>query len=200
MAPFVFLDIFGALTSDVSILSSIAVITGVLFVAVQLRQNNRLISAAAEQAKAAAVQAELTTRQMQQNNQIANMDMIMRLYEFADSAEFQSAWLTVLSSKISSFEDFEKLSREDQIYFYQVAALFESLGVLVERKIVSLDIVEDMFLTELAWTTLEPFIIGMRKKFGSDQGYTSFEGLYKKLCEFRTAHQGEPTPEESKTG
>ncbi len=185
----VFLDIFGALTGDVSILSSIAVITGVLFVAVQLRQNNRLIAAAAEQAKAAAIQAELTTKQMLQNNQIANMDMIMRLYEFADSAEFQSAWLTVLSSKISSFDDFEKLSREDQIYYYQVAALFESLGVLVERKIVGLDIVEDMFLTELAWSTLEPFIIGMRKKFGSDQGYTSFEGLYKKLCEFKNAPQ-----------
>lgn len=160
-----------------------------MFVAVQLRQNNKLIGAAAEQAKAAAVLAQLTTQQMQQNNQIANMDMIMRLYEFADSAEFQAAWLTVLSSKISSFEDFEHLPRQEQIYVYQVAALFESLGVLVEREIVGVDIIEDMFLTELAWTTLEPFIMGMRKKFGSDQGYASFEGLYKKLCVFKNTQQ-----------
>ena len=185
---FILLDL-SSLTSDVSILSSIAVITGVSFVAVQLRQNNKLIEAAAQQAKAAAVQAQLTTQQMQQNNKIANMDMIMRLYEFADSAEFQAAWLTVLSSKISSFEDFENLPREEQIYVYQVAALFESLGVLVEREIVGVDIIEDMFLTELAWTTLEPFIMGMRKKFGSDQGYASFEGLHKKLCDFRNTQQ-----------
>ena len=185
---FIFLQL-GNLTGDVSILSSIAVITGVLFVFVQLRQNNKLIDAAAQQAKAAAVQAQLTTEQMHQNNKIANMDMIMRLYEFADSAEFQAAWLTVLSSKISSFEDFEKLQREEQIYVYQVAALFESLGVLVERGIVGVDIIEDMFLTELAWTTLEPFILGMRKKFGSDQGYSSFEGLYKKLLDFRNTPQ-----------
>ncbi|MGI0078203.1 MAG: DUF4760 domain-containing protein [Nitrososphaerales archaeon] len=188
MFHFIALDL-ASLTNDVSILSSIAVITGVLFVAVQLRQNNRLVSATSEQAKAAAVLAELTTQQMEQNNQLANMDMILRLYEFADSAEFQSAWLTVLSSKISSFEEFEKLPRQDQISVYQVAALFESLGVLVERGIVKVDIIDDMFLTELAWTTLEPFVIGIRKKFGSDQGYTSFEGLYKKLCEHKNAEQ-----------
>jgi hypothetical protein len=181
------LDIFSNLTSDVSILSSIAVITGVIFVAVQLRQNNKLISAAAEQAKAAVIQSQLTTQQTLQTNKIANMDMIMRLYEFADSAEFQSAWLTVLSSKLTSFEDFDKLPKEEQIAFYQVAALFESLGVLVERKIVELEIVEDMFLTELAWTTLQPFIIGMRKKFGNELGYSSFEDLNRKLYEFRTS-------------
>lgn len=170
-----------SLTGDISIFSSVAVIAGVLFVVVQLRQNNKLVEATREQAKAAAVQAQLSTQQMEQNNKIANMDLIMRLYEFADSAEFQSAWLFVLSSKISSYSDFEKLQREDQIYVYQVAALFESLGVLVERGIVGVDIVEDMFLTELAWTALEPFILGIRERFGSDQGYTSFEALHKKL-------------------
>ncbi len=174
------LDIVSQLTSDVSILSSTAVIIGALFVAVQLRQNNKLIGAAAEQAKAAAVQAQLTTDQMKQNNELANMDMIMRLYEFANTAEFQSAWLTVLHSNISNKGDFVNLSKADQVSFFQVAALFESLGVLVDKGFVKPEIIEDMFQTELAWKMTKPFIMGSRSHFG-EEGYVFFEKLYNTL-------------------
>jgi hypothetical protein len=175
------LDIYSFISNDVSLFSSIAVIFGVLFVAYQIRENGKLINASEKQAEAAAVQAKLSTEQMKQTNEIANMDMIMRLYEFANTAEVQSAWLTVLNSNIRTFEDFEKLTKAEQISFYQIAALFESLGVLAERNIVELEVIEDMFLTELAWTTMKPFVLGMRKKFGEDQNYVFFEGLYDRL-------------------
>lgn len=168
----------GNITSDLSLLSSLAIILGALFVIVQLRQNNRLIEAATEQAKAAAVQAKLTNEQMKQDNDLANMDMIMRLYEFANTAEVQSAWLTVLNSKINSFQDFLKLPKQDQVSFYQIGALFESLGVLVERGIVKSDIIDDMFLTELAWESMKPFVIGMREQHGEEKNYLAFERLY----------------------
>ena len=171
----------GSLTSDLSILSSLAIILGALFVIVQLRQNNRLIEAATEQAKVAAVQAKLTTEQMKQNNDLANMDMIMRLYEFANTGEVQSAWLTVLNSKIDTFEDFLKLQKQDQVSFYQIGALFESLGVLVERAIVTPDIIEDMFLTELAWESMKVFVLGMRKQHGEEENYLAFERLYNRV-------------------
>jgi len=168
----------GNITSDLSLLSSLAIILGALFVIVQLRQNNKLIEAANEQAKAAAVQAKLTNEQMKQNNDLANMDLIMRLYEFANSAEFQSAWLTVLNSEINSFQDFLKLPKPDQVSFYQIGALFESLGVLVGRGIVRSDVIEDMFLTELAWESMKIFVIGMRKQHGEEENYLAFERLY----------------------
>ena len=171
----------GNITSDLSILSSIAIIVGTLFVIVQLRQNNDLIGAATEQAKAAAVQARLTTEQMKQNNDLANMDMIMRLYEFANTAEVQSAWLTVLNSKIQTFENFLELPKAEQVQFYQIASLFESLGVLVERGIVKPDIIEDMFLTELAWQNLRVFVHGMREQHGEEENYVVFERLYNRL-------------------
>lgn len=109
------------------------------------------------------------------------MDMIMRLYEFANSAEVQAAWLTVLNSKISTFEDFEKLASKDQVSFYQIAALFESLGVLTEREIVQPEIIDDMFLTELAWQSMKPFVMGMRARFGAEDNYFFFEKLYQRL-------------------
>ena len=185
--PFYQLDFYSFISEDVSLFSSIAVILGALFVAYQIRENGKLITASEKQAEAAAIQAKLSTEQMKQTNEIANMDMIMRLYEFANTAEVQSAWLTVLNSNIRSFEDFEKLSQHDQVSFYQIAALFESLGVLAERNIVKLEVIEDMFLTELAWTTMKPFVTGVRKKFGEDQNYIFFESLYEHLVKLPRA-------------
>jgi hypothetical protein len=164
------------------------VIIGALFVAFQITQNNRLVRAANEQARAAAVQAKLTTDQVKQNNEIANMDLIMRLYEFANTAEFQSAWMTVQTTKLASIQDFEHLPRSEQISYYQVAALFESLGVLVDRNLVKADVIDDTFLTELAWEMMQPFINGMRNKFGGDQNYVFFEKLYNRLKEM---HEGD---------
>ena len=172
---------FGDITSDLSILSSLAIIFGALFVIVQLRQNNKLIEAANEQAKAAAVQARSTTEQLTQSNAHATMDMIMRLYEFANTAEVQAAWLTVMNSNLETFEDILKLPKTDQVSFFQIASLFESLGVLVERDIVNLDIVEDMFLTELAWQRMQKFVMGMRNQHGEEENFIAFERLYNKL-------------------
>jgi hypothetical protein len=171
-----------SLTSDVSILSSIAVILGAVFVVVQIRQNNSLMRAAAEQAKAAATQAKLTTDQLKQNNELANMDLIMRLYEFANTAEVQLSWLTVLHSKILSYNDFLELPKPEQVAFFQIGALFESLGVLVQRGIVQEDIIEDMFATQLAWQSMKPFLSGIREKYGEEGSYTAFEKLQNSLA------------------
>jgi len=171
----------GSITSDLSLLSSAAIIVGTIFIVLQLRQGNRIIQASTEQAKAAAAQTMLTTEQLKQNNELANMDMIMRLYEFANTAEVQSAWLTVISSKLKSFQDFMNLPKSEQVSFFQIAALFESIGVLVDRKIVSQGTVADMFLTGMAWNALQPFIDGMREKYGEEESYTFFERLHKAL-------------------
>ena len=38
-----------------------------------------------------------------------------------------------------------------------------------------LEVIEDMFLTELAWTTMKPFVTGMRQKFGEDLPMSSLK-------------------------
>ena len=170
----------GGLTNDVSLVSSIAIILGSLFVVVQIRQTNRMIRVAGQQAEAAAVQARLTTEQLKQDHELANMDLIMRLYEFANTAEVQAAWLTILNSNISTYEDFENLSKSDQVAFFQIGALFESLGVLVERGIVKVNIIEDMFLTRLAWESMKPFVSGVRERY-EEENYAGFQRLYEKI-------------------
>jgi len=171
----------GGISYDVSLISSLAIILGTIFVVVQIRQTNRMIRVSAQQAEAAAVQAKLTTEQLRQDHDLANMDLILRLYEFANTAEVQASWLTVVNAHLSTYEDFLELPKSDQVAFYQIGALFESLGVLLERGIVRADIIEDMFLTQLAWNSMKPFVEGMRRRFGEEENYISFQKLYERV-------------------
>ena len=167
---------FGEADTVVTFVSSVAIILGALFVVIELRDNKRMGAAATEQAKAATQQAKASTDQMRQTNEIADMDMIMRLYEFANTRDFQTSWLTVLNSNLESYEEFESLKKDEQVAFFQVASLFESLGVLAKKEIVSLSTVEDMFLPEVAWNSMKPFLEGIAKRYGGD-GYSYFEKL-----------------------
>jgi len=175
------MDLAG-ISYDVSLISSIAIILGTIFVIVQIRQTNRMISVAGQQAEAAAIQAKLTTEQLKQDHELANMDLIMRLYEFANTAEVQASWLTVVNAHLSTYDDFLELSKAEQVAFYQIGALFESLGVLVQRGIVRADVIEDMFLPQLAWESMKPFVAGVRQRFGEEENYVAFQKLYEQIA------------------
>ena len=172
----------GEAATDASFLSSIAIILGAVFVVYQIRQDDKMLQASIRQADANAEQAKATLQQLNQNSDLATMDMIMRIYSFADSMEVQSSFVTVLRSKISSFEDFERLPEEKQLAFFQIASLFESLGFLVEKGFVKAEIVDDMFATRLAWESMKPFVLGMRKKYSAEDYYFFFERLHNRLA------------------
>lgn len=167
---------FAEVDSSIAFLSSMAIILGAVFVVLEIRDNKKMIQAATEQAKAAAVQADASAEQTKQNIEIADMDIIMRLYEFANTREVQTAWLTVINNQIKTFEDFKKLSREDQVSFYQIASLFESIGVLLDRGIITLKTVDDMFLPQTAWQKMGPFLDGLRVQAG-EEAFPFFEKL-----------------------
>lgn len=171
--------------------SSIAIVLGALFVVLQIRDNKKLIIASTEQAKAAVIQAKLSTDQLRQNNEIADMDIILRLYEFANSAEFQNSWLTVITTHVDSFDDFKKLPKPDKVAFLQVSALFESVGVLLDRGIVSVATIDDMFLAEEAWNAMRVYLEGV-KETSLGEGYVFFEKLVKQLQDYHK--QPQPMP------
>src|SRR5580692_11502385 len=80
----------GAIATDTSILSSIAIMLGAIFVVYQIRQDDKMLQASVRQANASADQAKLTFQQLTQNSNLATMDLVMRIYEFADSMEVQT--------------------------------------------------------------------------------------------------------------
>jgi hypothetical protein len=167
---------FAEVSSIVAFVSSLAIALGAVFVVLQIRDNRKLILASTEQAKAAVIQAKMSTDQLKQNNDLADMEMIMRIYEFANTAEVQSSWLTVVDSHLRSYDDFERLPKAEKVAFYQLAALFESVGVLVDKGFVSLETIDDMFVPEHAWLSMKPFIDGVNKNAG-EEVYVFFRKL-----------------------
>ena len=91
---------FGAIATDTSILSSIAIILGSVFVVYQIRQDEKMLQSSVRQADANSEQAKLTMKQFVQNNELATVDLVLRMYEFADSMEVQRSFVTVVRSKI----------------------------------------------------------------------------------------------------
>jgi hypothetical protein len=161
-------------SSDATLLASVAIILGTVFVVIEMRDNKRLVEASFKQANTAA-------QQLEQNHELATVDLITKIYDFANSLEVQRSWLTVVNTEISSYEEFEELSKEDQLAFHQIASLFESIGLLVEKGFVKVELADDMFAVRLAWQRLEPFVNGMREKYKSEDYYFWMEKLYKRL-------------------
>jgi hypothetical protein len=163
-----------AVSSDATLLASVAIILGTVFVVIEMRDNKKLVEASFKQANTAALQLE-------QNHELATVDLITKIYDFANSLEVQRSWQTVVNTKISSYDEFEKLSKEDQLAFQQIASLFESVGLLVEKGFVREGLADDMFAVRLAWQRLEPFVKGMREKYRSEDYYVWMEKLHNRL-------------------
>jgi hypothetical protein len=175
------LDLFGEISTDASLLSSIAIILGAIFVVIQIRDDKQLIQASVQQANSSEEQARLTNQQLKQNYELATVNLVTGIYDFANSQQVQGSWLAVLNTKLSSPDDFEKLPDNVQLAYLQMASLFESVGLLVERNYVKPDLIDDMFATQLAWEALEPFIKWMRKRYETEEFYYFFEKLHKRL-------------------
>jgi hypothetical protein len=175
------LDLFGEIVSDTSLLSSIAIILGAIFVVFQLRDDRRLIEATVQQADSSQEQARLTNQQLKQNYELATIDLVTGIYDFANSLAVQGSWFTVLKTKATKPEEFDNMPEPTQLAYLQMASLFESIGLLVEKSYVKPEIIDDMFATEQAWNALKPFVLWMRNKYSSEDYYTFFEKLYKRL-------------------
>ncbi len=165
---------FDSISADATLLASVAIILGTVFVVLEMKDNRRLVEASFKQANTAALQ-------LQQNHELATVDLITKIYDVANSLEVQRSWQTVIGSEISSFEDFEGLPQEKQLAFHQIASLFESIGLLVEKGFVKAELADDMFATHLAWTKLEPFVMGMRAKYSTEDYYVWMEKLHSRL-------------------
>ena len=106
-----------------------------------------------------------------------------KIYDQANSIEVQNSWLTVLNSRITSKDEFAKVPESTQLAFLQMASLFESIGLLVEKNYVESELIDDMFATQQAWDSLKPFIMWMREKYASEEYYYFFEKLHSRLSE-----------------
>jgi hypothetical protein len=118
-----------------------------------------------------------------------NLEISMTLFEWAESDRLRKAFRWI--EQEFQFEDYEKYKAQERNdigasdYPYEVAAFFEQVGFLVDRKFVDLDVVVDRLGTYVIsdWKKLEPWIMALRKEKSDKTFGEHFQRLYQKTIQ-----------------
>jgi hypothetical protein len=88
--------------------------------------------------------------QIRHQTRIRQTDLVMKLYSQFNSLEFQKVWHEVLKREAKDYYDYEK--KYGLVEFTAIGIFFEGIGILLRRKLIDIELVDDMFTTPVKWT------------------------------------------------
>jgi hypothetical protein len=120
---------------------------------------------------------------MRNQTRIRQSDMVMRSYSTFGSTEFQKAYQLVMSLTFKNAEDYLQrygMNTEIVAALYSVEIFFEGLGLLAKRKLVSIDLVDDLFSgpVQSTWEKIGVLVEALRARSGRSSVGEWFEYLY----------------------
>ena len=150
------------ISDDAAIISTIGVILGTVFVVVQLRH-------------------------MEMHR---NLEISMKLFEWAEGNRLRKAFRWVENE--FQFQDYESYKAQEandheaNDHPHEVAAFFEQVGFMVEKKFVDIDVIADRLGSHITsnWRKLEPWIMALRKERQDNSFGRHFQNLYEKTIEY----------------
>jgi hypothetical protein len=112
-------------------------------------------------------------------------EIIMKIYERFGSKEIVEAMNKVGSAKFENLEDYMKKYGITDVT--QLAVLFEGIGVLLEQKLIDIDMVDRLFgpTVNVLWVRMEPVLYSMRKGLKEPFFFSHFEYLVNRITEYR---------------
>ena len=121
--------------------------------------------------------------QIRHQTKLRQTDMVMRLYTTYGSTENAKARLKIMDLEFEDYADFRRkygVDIEVRAAWNIVGLFFEGVGVLAKRKLISMDLVDDLFSSDilLVWEKMKPVAEGIRKRIGRPQILEWFEYLY----------------------
>jgi hypothetical protein len=125
--------------------------------------------------------------QIRHQSKVRQTDLIMRMYSQVCTKEFIDAYLKTLNLKFKDYSEFvEKYGPvgsegPEQSAFFVGAMFMEGIGVLLHRKLVDAEVINELFPVESAWKRLEPIILGYRKQTGDASKFEWYEYLYNEM-------------------
>ena len=126
------------------------------------------------------------------------LDATLKLVDIieSESTGIGAGQLMMLPANLSE-EDLERRLGDNGGYLMSLASTYETLGILVYRREVNLDLVNEMFgaTVVLAWERLGPFIAGYRQRNGSPETFAWFQWLAERLQEHRAQRGTAPAYE-----
>jgi hypothetical protein len=119
--------------------------------------------------------------QVRHQTKVRQTDLIMRLYSRFGSEGFQKAFQKFGTGEALSFHDTQK--KYGLAPWVTVITFFEGIGVLLHRKLIDIELVDDLFTSpvNMAWDRMKDGINEARKEFGQPTISEWFEYLYNEL-------------------
>jgi len=116
-------------------------------------------------------------------------DLVMRLYSAMRDEKWQKAWYTVWNLEFKDYNDFVKKygqvtseTSSVNIPFYRIGLFYEGIGVLLNKKLVDIELVDDLFHSPIlyTWEKMKPIVEGFRKEL-HPRLYAEYEYLYNEI-------------------
>jgi len=114
-------------------------------------------------------------------NKVRQTDLIMRLYSVRDSKDFQESWKKVMSMDSKDYRNYEKWYEWSD--FIIVAAFFEGIGILLHKKLIDIEMADDLFSYSIKtiWEKIREVVEAVRKHHNAPQIWEWFEYLYTEM-------------------
>jgi hypothetical protein len=108
-------------------------------------------------------------------------DLVMRLYTTFHSREFQTEMAKVMTAEFKDYDDAVK--KYGWEFGFPVGLFFEGIGVLLNKKLVDISLVDDLFTfhTRIVWEKIKPIAEGAREHFKAPTILEWFEYLYNEM-------------------
>jgi hypothetical protein len=145
------------LTAISTIVATVSIVIGVIFTLLELRNFHRS----------------------------RKTEIIMKIYDRFSSREMVEAINKIGSITFDNFDEYRKKYGFTEIA--EVAVLFEGLGVLLEQKLIDIDLVDDLFgpTLDVLWDRMKPVIVSMRKSLNQPYFFSHYEYLVDTLNAYR---------------
>lgn len=101
--------------------------------------------------------------QLRNQTKMRQTDLVMRLYSTMSSKEWLEAWEKVRGREILNYNNYKK--QYGLVEFNEVVNVFEEVGVLLRRKLIDIELVDDLFSgsVKMVWEKAKPIIEDSRK-------------------------------------
>jgi len=119
--------------------------------------------------------------QIRHQNKMRQTDLVMKLYSQFNSLELQKIWYEVLKREAKDYYNYEK--KYGWAEATTLGLFFEGIGILLKRKLIDIELVDDMFTTPIKWTweKMKDMTFEWRKVRNQPEIFEWFEYLYDEM-------------------
>ena len=119
--------------------------------------------------------------QIKNQTKTRQTDLVMKLYSNFNNIEFQKVWNELLNREAKDVHDYEE--KYGLAEFTAVGMFFEGIGILLKRKLIDIDLVDDMFTSPIKWTweKIKDITLEARKDRNQPEILEWFEYLYNEM-------------------